>query len=283
MAVKKLKWIFGAAGLVTAGIAIFHVFSSEAEMPRPIVTVTAHLTEHASEFFADNPHIDSLPHIKSEASGEYYADTNLIAFVAHASRADEPDGYVLRYQDGDCEVTLPAGRAVAFDYQAGFFTLLTSTLPLEPLSFDEVMALAKDIGASFEQAGWERTKYKDNITQERFGEYTLGGKLEILGEWVPCNDPLFYTAILIKSFNSLPSGPSIPPVPGRPLPDDYPDRYIIQVDMGTKGLAFDNEVTALRDARRVAVHGDKSEALTLKDWLDDPDWRPEGWRGKHIE
>lgn len=264
-----------------------HAVAAESVMPEPIVTVTTHLAQHASEFFEQNPQIDQETYIRVDGTGGYFDDWGIFDFLAHASRPSEPQGYVLRYKDGDCEISLPAGRAVAFDYQAGFFTLLTSTLPLEPLPFDEIMVLAKEIGDSFERAGWSRIKYKDGITQERFGAYSLGGKLETLGRWAPCDNPALYADIIVKSFNNLPAGPDIPPAPGRKLPDDYPDRYIIQVDIGPKtdaeGGALDDEAYALRDARRLAVNGDKSKELTLKNWIDDPDWRPEGWRGKHIE
>lgn len=252
-------------------------------MTRPIVTLTTHLAEHASEFFAHHPNIDPEPHIRSRSSDEYYGDWGLLAFLAYANRQEEPDGYILRYKKGDCEVSLPAGRAVAFDYQAGFFTLLSSSLPLDPLPFDEMMHLGQNIADSFDKAGWKRVKYYPNITQEEFGSRSLGGKFEFLGEWVPCNEAPFYVLITLKNFNSLPTAPMIPPVPGRALPDDYPDRYIIEVSFSSKGSAILDEGVALRDARRLAVNGDKDKELTLKDWIDDPNWRPPGWQGKYIK
>jgi hypothetical protein len=279
---KKLAAV--AAGAAIAAITIpFVLYLSRPVMPRPIITLTTHFAQHASDFFARNPHIDPGPNVRSEASGKYYMDWGLLAFVAHASRTDEPDGYILRYKNGDCEVILPAGRAVSFSHHAGFFNSLTSTLPLEPLPYDKMMALAQEIAASFDKAGWKRRKYDESIRQETFGSRSGGSKLEILGQWVLCSDESLYVEILLKNLNSLPTAPMVPLVPGRRLPDDFPDRYIIQVDFGSKGLDLDNEMVALRDARRIAVHGDEDKTLTLKDWLDDPNWRPPGWNGKFIK
>ncbi|MDO5642423.1 MAG: hypothetical protein Q4G26_08590 [Paracoccus sp. (in: a-proteobacteria)] len=203
-------------------------------------------------------------------------------FLARANRAEDPGGYILRYKDGACDLSLPAGRAVAIDHNAGFFTLLTSTLPMTPLSFDEVMDLSNAIARKFEQAGWPRISH-NTIEQDGFGAYSLGGKLEISGEWRPCDDPNLYASVIVKYFNSLPSGPHIPPVPGNVLPDDYPDRYLIQVDIGIDDKSLYDEVIALRDARRIAENGSKDAALSLKDWIDDPDWHPQGWRGRFIK
>lgn len=252
-------------------------------MPRPIIALNAFLTEQASEFFSSNKQIDAQEQIQSKASGEYYEDWSLLSFVAHASREDEPDGYILRYKKGSCDVSLPAGRAVVMQHQAGFFYLLSSTLPLDPLPFKEIMVTARQVADSFDKAGWKRTVDTPVIKQETFGDLSLGGKFEYFGEWLPCNDEALRVSILLKSYNTLPPGPSIPPVPGRSLPADYPDRYIIEVVFDSLNSEVDNEATKLRDARRLAVNGDKNKPLTLKLWTDEPAWRPEGWQGKFIK
>ncbi|MCO6391659.1 hypothetical protein GTW25_11515 [Aliihoeflea aestuarii] len=279
------KILIGIGAVAAAGIAfaIWRVPGQDSAMARPIITITTHIAQHTSTFFAENPQIDPQPHIRSEASGAYYSDVNLISFVAHAGRQNEPEGYALRYRKGDCDVSLPTGRAIALDYTAGFFKYLTSTLPLDPLSFDNVMELAQEIADSFDAAGWKRSRYNPEISQETFGERSVGGRFEILGQWVLCNEDPFYAAIKVQDFNSLPTAPMVPLVPGRSPSDDQPDRYLIEVQFGVKGLSLDNELTELRDARRLAVNGDKTTALTLNDWMDDPSWRPDGWQGKFVK
>ena len=78
-------------------------------------------------------------------------------------------------------------------------------------------------------------------------------------------------SIVIKYYNALPLGPSVPPVPGTPLPDDYPDRNILTV----KWLTYPSDFYDLLYARREAVTGDKRKNIGIDIWLDDPDWRPE--------
>ncbi|EJM98751.1 hypothetical protein [Phyllobacterium sp. YR531] len=265
-------------------IAILLVYHMNREVPvvaRPTVTLETHLADSAKDFFARN-NIDPEPRTKTD-SGELYEDWGILAFTAFAGRPEDPEGYILKYKAGDCTATLPAGRYVQVDHEAGFFTTISSTLPLDPVSFEDVMVLSRQIGDGFDKAGWKRTQYKPDIKQETFGESSLGSKFEYFGKWMLCNDPNLRVSIQIKYYNTLPSGPSIPPVPGSPLPKDYPDRYVIEVMFDSPGSDIEDEATELRDARRVAVGGDKDKPSTLKSWIDDPAWRPEGWQGKIIK
>lgn len=249
-------------------------------MAGPLVNMQMHLAESARAFFEQNG-IEATGHLY--AGDAPHSDTGIVSFEAFASRADDPSGYVLTYRGDHCHVALPPGRLIIMAHEAGFLKDASSTLPLDPLAFEDVMTLARQIGESFDGAGWKRVQYDSGIRQDTFGDSSLGGKFEYLGLWVPCNDERLRTYIKIKFYNSLPPGPSIPPVPGTPLPDDYPDRYIIEVLFRGNGLVLDDELTRLRNARRLAVNGNENEALTLKLWYDSPDWRPEGWKGEFVE
>jgi hypothetical protein len=272
------------SALLAGLIAVLFVLYVNREVPivaRPIVTVETHLVDNARDFFARNE-IDPASKTKME-SGKPYSDTGILAFTAFASRPDDPEGYVFRYKSVDCEMTLPAGRYVQIDHRAGFFTVMSSTLPLEPVSFEEIMALSRQIGGGFDTAGWKRIRYKADLNQETFGENSLGGKFEYFGTWQLCNDPAFTASIKIMYYNSLPSAPSIPPVAGKPLPKDRPDRYLVEVMFDSPDTDILNEAIRLRDARRIAVNGDKDKPLTLELWVNEPDWRPEGWQGRFIK
>ncbi len=242
--------------------------------PRELVTISTHLYQNM---------VDFLDHNQTEQHKEpNTGDWGILAFQAFASRPEDPLGYVLRYDNSTCQTELPAGRYIQIGYQGLYFDSISSTLPLEPTSFEEIVPMAEAIYQSLVKAGWQTKRYKPKVTQQSIAEYLGGLPRHFYADLYGCGHEKFQAYITIKHYNSLPSGPSIPPVAGKPLPADYPDRYIITVGFLTRS-PVDDELYALRDARREAVAGDKRKNIGLQIWLDDPYWKPEGWQGEFIK
>ena len=58
----------------------------------------------------------------------------------------------------------------------------------------------------------------------------FGSKMYIYAVFVPCDEPGTEVRVIVKSHDDLPSAPSIPPAAGDPVPDDHPDREILDID-----------------------------------------------------
>lgn len=239
--------------------------------------LTFRLGMSARDFFRENGR-DPAPHVRPETP-----DDGIFAFTAPAAGSDTPGGFALGYSDGGCQATLPAGRYVQFDHDAGFLINGSATLPLETLPFDGAMRLAREIADGFDAAGWARKRYDlDRITEEGFGAASVGERFEYAGVWALCDRPDLSASLTIKDVDSLPTAPMVPLVPGRPDEPQEDARYILQVLFQMDEFDLSDEASALRDARRRAVAGSELDPVPLRLWLDDPAWRPEGWTGSWI-
>jgi hypothetical protein len=236
------------------------------------ITLSTKLYDNVGDFIERN----ELPQ-----DGSYYADTDrgILSFQAFASKPDDPEGYVFSYDSDACSVKLPAGRYIQIGYAGAYFYDASSTLPLEPVPFKEAVALAEEIHNSLVGAGWTVKDYDPEVTAQSLAEYSGGLPQHFYANLFGCGSEEFTVQLTIKYYNALPPGPSIPPVPGNSLPEEFPDRYIIEVLFS----ANPDEAYALRDARRIEVAGNKDDLIPLTVWLKDPHWKPAGWQGKFIK
>lgn len=255
--------------------------SVEPGAARPIITLTTRLGQAAGQFFAANPTIDPKPHLGQ--AGSELPDMGFLFLHAFADRPAEPDGYILRYERGDCAVSLPAGRDLFFGQTAGFLTNFATTLPREPLSFDQTMALAQEIAAKIDKEGWKRLNYNATMTAENFGKNGPNKTQEKLGEWVPCNEAGLVAAIALVNHNDVRPGMMEPAALIARRPADAPPRYVVEVRFMDSDMVLYDEAIALRDARRLAVNGDTDKPPTFKLWVDEPGWRPKDWQGQFIK
>lgn len=250
-----------------------------------IVPVEVGLGDHLSSVFSKNDLNDEEYYRKQDIDD----DTFLAPFQAHASRKEDPEGYELHYTDGDCNVTFPAGRMLHLGIYAGFINSVFFAMPLEPLNYTETVSLVDDIVTRMDKAGFKRLKF---TPPPRTGG--LPGDLFRVGYWKSCAYPedTFYDpdsagasnayfVIEIESYNSTLAAPVIPPMVGKVLPSDAPDRYI--VTMQSSHRVFRSESRDLMNKRRLEVNGDENKEIPLSVWLDDPNWRPQGWQGKYIK
>jgi len=121
------------------------------------------------------------------------------------------------------------------------------------------------------------------MTEQSFGENRLY-KLDTYGKWqLPDRGKLFKYSLQVATYDSYSNvGLTIPLSPD--VGKDAPRTYLMEF---RASLSVDSEVykelSDLSDARRIAVNHDNDKPIPLQLWLDDPDWRPEGWQGKWIK
>ncbi|MCQ0093433.1 hypothetical protein [Roseovarius sp. M141] len=233
-------------------------------MAKPAVELVVGLNDTVSDFSKSNG-------LDREADYHGRSDQGIFAFQARASVSSDPDGYIVTYKSGGCGATLPAGRYVQIGYVGPKIDGITSVLPMEPLEFEDARAMAEDIYRRLEQGGWETKRYRPEVSPQSIAETIGTTPRHTYALMVGCGDDEARVSIVIKYYNALPPGPSAPPVPGTPLPDDYPDRYILTVGW----LTYPSDFYDLLEARREAITGDRNKDIGIDIWLDDPDWRPE--------
>ena len=202
--------------------------------------------------------------------------------VARNEHPDDPSGLSLTYRNDTCSVVLPTGRQIAFGYDAGVITSITVTMPLEPLSWESMLEQSSDLADSFDAAGFDSGKRHQELRPKDFLDKGAD-KWAQVGAWTVCGQSEVKVRLTARYLDSGSSASFSPPaVLSKGSPDTPEDRFLLQAYLSARATTFSKELWELREARRVAVHGDKNIALPLDVWLDDPSWRPEGWQGKHV-
>ncbi len=221
-------------------------------------------------------HIGEPPYMGHDGGRE---DIGTFFFEAPAAATEGPDGYVLRYEDGECPpVILPAGRMVAVDYVGLWISGVSATLPMEPLSFEEARAMAEEIMEKMMAASWERTYHRPDFDAARIAN--VMGHRHTLARFTVCGDTGTYASVVVRNYGDGPAGYSIPPMAvGQPLPENTPTRYLVRVEI--LGRNFSDDTPNLIDDRKAAVRsmrekvsGNAKQAIPLSVWLDKPDWQP---------
>lgn len=263
--------------------------ASKSAASRPDLKVKAHILEVFSDYFEGNgleKYSDRLREKKSRDDSAHY-------LVARADDhyADDPGSVILTYDAKDCPVTLPAGRQFMFAYTGPMISEIDAIFPLEPMTWDEMQAMVEATINQFDKAGWQRVpkgprefSVAKDITPADFLRVKTGTKWTQVGYWRPCNMPWVLAYAEVRQYNSSSPGSFTPPAAlGKALPDDAPDRFLMTFRFHIDNNAVGNELRELRDARRIEVNGDPNKEIPISVWLDDPDWRPEGWDGAYIK
>lgn len=188
---------------------------------------------------------------------------------------------VLRYDSADCGIELPAGRQFMAGLEGPVVGRTTMILPIEPMTWAETETMVKHMVRLFDNAGWQRSGRPviERITQDDFTKET-GPKWTQIGKWVECNGGPAQVHVMVHHYNSMTGSSFTPPAMlSAPLPDDAPDRFLVEVNFSSIKEVSD-KLGELVMARRTSEGLDPSmQKLPASIWLDDPDWRPEGWDG----
>ena len=275
-------------------ITLFFLGRNLTPMPtldRPIVTVNAHILDRYVGYIRDN----NLADIENRAREREYSDRMPSYLTAPAANdnPNAPGGIIVNYDHPDCPVTLPAGRQFMFGQTGGIIDHIGGFFPLEPLSWDDMQAEILRLIAVFDNAGWVRSRgqhgpdigIRTEITPEHLAVFPPNTpKWVNIGFWEQCDNSYIKVQVQVRHYNSSSPGSFIPPAPlSDPLDPFAEDQFLFLVRFRIDQYSpVHNELTLLRNMRRIDVNGDPDEAIPLATWLDDPDWRPEGWQGIYV-
>ncbi|MBA4490446.1 hypothetical protein [Paracoccus sp. S1E-3] len=277
--------MFGAAFLLAIPVILLNTQKTMGETmtenKRRVVSVA--IMQPVNEFLAQQ----TMAYYRDQARGEDYTDHSpfyLTEFASDEKRSPTMTGgpIILRYASPRCGFDLPAGRQFMAGMYGPVIDSASLIFPMEPMSWDEMQVMMRDIVTTFDTAGWARTgrKIPGTITPEDFGTDT-GPKQALVGQWTECNDGPAFAEVTIQHYNSQSSGSFIPPaVLSPPIGDDAEDRFLIYASFSVASAELRKSIGALAMARREAEGIDPAyENLPARIWLDDPDWRPAGWVG----
>ena len=265
------------------------IMNNSEGLDRPIINVKTRIFDKTIDYLRNNSLSFNENRFRDRNTRDHLADY----LVARASDhyPDDPGGIVLTYDADQCAITLPAGRQFKFGYVGPLIEDIEAIFPLEPMAWDDMQEMIQDIVGQFEDAGW--TYYniysvdrpaKLRPTPADFLRIQSGTKWVHIGNWVSCDTPWVQANIEVRHYNSSSAGSFMPPAALSPaLPDDAPDRFLMLIWFHIADDAVTDEMRALRDARRLSVNGNVHDPVPVSIWLDDPDWRPDGWNGTYVE
>lgn len=278
-------------------VVYFYYYKNEREaemanQERPIVSIETHVLD-TMQNYVDKYAPDSS-RLKRRVSD--LSDNLWYPMEARASdKYNDPyGGFIMNYRNDTCPFTLPAGRMIDTPYIGGIVSGINYTFPLETLSWDE-MQQEKDLAIDIlDKAGWKRSRgyftknqpFKGVVTPEDFASFPPNApKWVNVGFWEQCDNPFIKARLEVKHYNSSSPGSFVPTSPhAEPLDPLAEDRFLLRVDISIEpNSPIQKELELLRDSRREAINGDRRKEIPLSVWLDDPDWRPEGWDGRHIK
>lgn len=280
--------------LSVISVTAYFILDKEPMSPpeRPIITVETHILDTKIGSMRRN----GLADMEQRARDRNYDDNWVSYITAMASDRyrDDPGGVIIEYDHPDCPITIPAGRQVKFGHIGGFLNEIEHIFPLEPLSWDEMQVEKDRLIAMLDEAGWVRSVHHqapsqgihENITPADFARFPANvPKWVDIGNWEVCDNPYIKVHVQIRHYNSSSPGSFIPPAAlSKPLNPFAEDRFLFLMRFKAEQYNLvENELTLLRNMRRIEVNGDPDKAIPLSVWLDDPDWRPEGWEGEFIK
>jgi hypothetical protein len=261
---------------------------------RPIITVKTRVLGTFLAFFRDNGLTHQEVHYRQNAIDPADSEGDPMYLVARADDqfAEDPGGVIVHYDHPLCPLTLPAGRQILFSPEAGFVDEIEAIFPLEPLTWNDMQAAVTAQVAALDGAGWKRStgyftprrQVKPVLDPQDFLLAT-GPKWAQVGYWEQCDNPDIKAYLEVRHYNSSSPGSFIPPAAlSEPLNPLAEDRFLLLMRFQPE---FDSplakELEELAQRRRLALNGDPEARIGAEIWLDDPDWRPEGWAGQALK
>jgi hypothetical protein len=257
--------------LVTLSLLPLNLAGGEHKMD--IAPVAVRLGDSLATVFRDNP-LDKTPFRTSNTR-----DGFMLPLEAKASDTDGLQGYELHYADGDCSIKLPPGRILHFSHYAGFVHGIFYVFPLEKLNYTEAVALVNQIVQQIDSAGFQRQKFQ---APPGTGGLPEGWDHFPVAKWRGCKLPGTQLTLDIQDIKLSPSGSAVVPWWFNPPieKEDTLNQYVLR--LSADHFEMRRETSELRNARREALHGNRKKYVPLSVWLDDPNWRPQGWDGQYI-
>jgi len=245
---------------------------------QPLIVLKTHLLQSCKDFFIAN-NLDPKRWTHNPHTGELTMHHLTFMFNADVNRPEDPDGYQAEITVMGRKILMPASRMVHISYWAGYIDSISSVLPLNTISFNEMKSICADIASRFEPLGFKSLYKEDQMTEQEFHEN--GGFMDAYGEWQIDYPVPAELTLEMENFNRMATTFFITPLT-KPTPRNAQPAYLIHAYFSLESEVR-SELSALTWARNLAVNGDRDQYLPLKVWFDDPDWRPANWQGKWLK
>jgi len=244
-----------------------------------VVTLEGSLLQPVKNFVNNNK-LD-MRRFTNRSDGTVRTDKTAIPMIFSVRPREEgsPSGYAINIYTKNGFIHLPAGGQIFVAHQAGRITSISSVMPLRTLSFDEVMALARQIDDNITALGFEVEFANRNMTEEEALEDTRNLSRIIYAAWGKRTEAGI--TMTLKPFSKYSRVAFTTPI-GSPPNKQEPETYLLDFDMSV-GWAERDELRELKYARRRDITGDEDGDFPVKLWFDDPDWRPADWQGKWLK
>lgn len=260
---------------------------------RPIITVKTRVLGNFLALFRDNGLAAYEARYRQLAKDPADSEGDPIYLVARADDefAADPGGIIVQYDHPQCPLILPAGRQILFSPEAGFVDEIEAIFPLEPLTWNEMQAAVTAQVAALDAAGWRRStgfftsrkQVRPVLEPQDFQDKT-GPKWADVGYWAQCDSPWIKAYLQVRHYNSSSPGSFIPSaVLSEPLNPFAGDRFLLLMRFAVEPESpLQQDLDELTQRRRLAVNGDPMARIGAEVWLDDSDWRPDGWAGQVL-
>jgi len=253
-----------------------HSMSNRRPVLGPVTTLEGSLLQTVEEFTRKNGLDISTYERWSDGRPQMDIAHAPMVFDVAPRKEGSPSGYAINISTPKGFINLPVGGRVWISHRTGRITSISSTMPLQTLTFEEAIALARQIEDQITALGVEANFAHHDITEEEF-----------LEKWRRSKNNNSYAAwgienkvkLRIKPFSGYSQVAFTTPIG---IPREGPETYLVEFTMGLHEAARE-EVRELTYARRLAINGNEEEELPISIWFDMPNWRPEGWQGKWIK
>lgn len=174
----------------------------------------------------------------------------------------------LHVLDGGQSFDLPPGRTLQITQKAGRVTGISFRPFAQPRPLGDMQAYVTDLIASLEKKGWQRSSSSKIPSGPE--DFNSGGKSLFGAMQSPSGSELMMT---LRDYGLAPKRESFILVPDPThRPAESTKTYLLEIDVG-HGIG--EVYPDLIYPRRIFENGDKNSELTLRRWIEDPDWTPE--------
>jgi len=181
------------------------------------------------------------------------------------------------YEDGKFSLHLPPGRVLVVGQAAGVITDFQATLHAQPYPFEQADRMARDFIDARLQSGW----HADSLFYPRHVEDSNSTRNRKV--YAHMTDESGNALILmLTDLSRTPRFDANIPGSAPLTPADPTPRFLVQVQVWAPKALRDRRSDYV-SARRFAASGAGKDRLSLRTWLDDPDWTPERLGMKQVD
>lgn len=275
MAFVKRRIFLGLPLLPLAGFGVVKFFSKKSTV---IKTIHLQLLQPFRDFFNNN-NIDPFDALHNH-NNELHDDSWPGFLFGKNDVSSDFLGVYDIWLYNSSPIQLPLSATFIVNIEAGYITGYTIDIPMKSVSLADANLMADDIALKFRKQGYANTflasqaATHQNIIDSEFYKsiwrYPIKGKIF---------DSFLKVTITIEQDNRARQDQAQSNIEVSNA--DKAGNYLIRLGCSLENDIMD-ELLALKDARRIAITGDRMKPISLQDWYDNPNWRPVDWKGNFV-